>query len=84
MGLINEVTDIQIYPSISVAKQDGNFITTSVLERDGVTTKGWDVQMICKDQSTSWLLMDEYKAEKPIELAEYAFAKGLAVDPVFM
>ena len=28
--------------------------------------------------------MDEYKAEKPIELAEYAIAKGLAVDPVFM
>ena len=70
MGLINEVTNIQKYPSIAIAKEDGTFITALGQYRYVVINKGWDVQIRWKDQSTSWLLMAEVKAGNHIELAE--------------
>ena len=57
MGLIDELIDIRKYPSIAAAKKDGNFITASGQERNIMNTKGCDVQILWKDQSTSWLLM---------------------------
>ena len=66
MVLIDEVIDIQKYPSIAIAKEDGNFITDSGKERDIMTTKGWDVQILWKDQSISWLPISEVKAINPI------------------
>ena len=70
MGLIDEVIDIRKDPSITVAKKDGNFITASGQKRYVMTTKGWDVQILCKDQYTSWLPMAEFKAGNSIESEE--------------
>ena len=43
-----------------------------------MTTEVWDVHIRWKYQSTSWLLMAEFKAGNPIELVEYLIANGLA------
>ena len=77
-GLIYEVIYIRFYPSIAVMKQYGNIITASVHERDAMTTEVWDVHIRWKYQSTSWLLVAEFKAGNPIELVEYLIANGLA------
>ena len=68
--LINEVVDTQKYTSTSIAKEVETFITDSGQEKDVVTTKGQDVHIIWKEQSTSWLPMYEVKSGNPIELVE--------------
>ena len=45
-----------------------------------MTTKGWYVQILWKDISTSWLPMSEVKVENPIELEEYPIYNVLVVE----
>lgn len=48
-----------------------------------VTTRGWDIQILWKDGSTSWLPLCEIKSSNPIETAEYAIAQSIHNEPAF-
>jgi hypothetical protein len=39
-----------------------------------ITTQGWQLLVLWKDKSTSWVKLKDLKASNPIELAEYAVA----------
>ena len=82
-GLIDEIVDIRVDPNVAVPKSEGRIETTSGQLRDVVTTKGWDIQVRWKDQSTSWLPLMTVKESNPIELAEYFVANGLESEPAF-
>jgi hypothetical protein len=47
------------------------------------TTKGWKFCCLWADGSTSWEAMRNLKDANPIELAEYAEARGLLDEPAF-
>jgi hypothetical protein len=48
-----------------------------------ITTQGWTLLVMWKDQSMSWVKLKDLKASNPIELAEYAVVNHIAEEPAF-
>jgi hypothetical protein len=48
-----------------------------------ITTKGWQLCDEWKDGSTTWERLADLKESYPIEVAEYAVARGLNKEPAF-
>jgi hypothetical protein len=47
------------------------------------TTKGWKLCVKWKDGSTSWERLADLKESNPMELADYAVAHGIDIEPAF-
>jgi hypothetical protein len=47
------------------------------------TTKGWDISIQWRDDSTSWEPLKNIKESNPIQLAEYAVANKIADETAF-
>ena len=47
------------------------------------TTTGWSLLVQWKDESESWIPLKDLKESHPIELTEYASARGIADEPAF-
>ena len=48
------------------------------------TTKGWELPIQRKDQSTEWVLLWELKESDPLRLDEYAVANHIDQEPAFV
>jgi hypothetical protein len=48
-----------------------------------ITTQGWQLLVLWKDKSMSWVNLNHLKASNPIELAEYAVANQIVEEPAF-
>ena len=49
-----------------------------------MTTKGWDLCVLWKDGSTSWVPLKDLKESNPIEVAEFAVAHKIHHEPAFV
>ncbi len=47
------------------------------------TTKGWQLLVWFKDQSTAWFKLKDLKESNPVEVAGYAASNGLAEEAAF-
>ena len=47
------------------------------------STAGWKLQILWKDKSESWVHLKDIKESHPIEVAEYARARGIDNEPAF-
>ena len=47
------------------------------------STKGWELLIKWKDKSESWIKMADMKESHPVEVAEYARARGIDKEPAF-
>ncbi len=45
--------------------------------------KGWELCVLWKDKSTSWVALKDVKEGNPIQVAEFAIANGIANEPAF-
>ena len=45
---------------------------------------GWELLVKWKDQSESWVRLCELKESHPIEMAEFAMARGIQDQPAFV
>ncbi len=45
--------------------------------------KGWELCILWKDKSTSWVALKDVKEGNPIQVAEFAIANGIANEPAF-
>ena len=83
VGIFDEIIshrcneEVAIMPGID-AETNINGITKPV-----ITTKGWDLQIRWKDQSTSWIPLSSIKESFPVQAAEYAVANNIAHMPAF-
>jgi hypothetical protein len=57
--------------------------TSSGNVKPKITTQGWQLLVLWKDKSTSWVKLKDLKASNPVELAEYAVANRIAEEPAF-
>ena len=78
-GLLDEIIDHQV-SSAAIPISKG---FTGTDHKPVITTKGWRVKIRWTDQSTDWLTLSQVKNSNPIELAEYAVAKGIEKEPAF-
>jgi hypothetical protein len=62
---------------------NGTVTTSSGNVKPKITTQGWQLLMLWKDKSTSWVKLKDLKAFNPVELAEYAVANWIAEEPAF-
>mgnify|MGYP000261467214 CR=1 FL=1 len=47
------------------------------------TTVGWQLLVKWKDQSESWIPLKDMKESHPVEVAEFATARGIENEPAF-
>ena len=66
-----------------ISKDDGFVITNRGLKRRRVTTSGWKLLVQWKDQSESWIPLKHMKESHPVEVAEFAKARGIDDEPAF-
>ena len=69
----------------AVAKEDGyNVDKRSGKQRRKKTTAGWELEVIWKDGSTSWLPLKDLKNSNAVEVADYAKANRIIEEPAFV
>jgi hypothetical protein len=57
--------------------------TSSGNVKPKITTQGWQLLVLWKDKSTSWVKLKDLKVSNPVELAESAVANWIAEEPAF-
>jgi hypothetical protein len=62
---------------------NGTVTTSSGNVKPKITTQGWQLLMLWKDKSTSWVKLKDLKVSNPVELAEYAVANRIVEEPAF-
>ena len=80
--LMNEITDYRT--NGTKLKQQDVFISTKTgTKRRWETTKGWELLIEWKDGSTNWVSLKDIKESYPVEVAEFALATRISMEPAF-
>ena len=82
--LLDEISDVRRNEH-AIKKSDPNATTTS---KNGnvhhkKTTKGWEFLCSFKDRTQDWVLLKDIMASSPLEVAEFAVARGIHDEPAF-
>ena len=81
-GLFDEIVDHRT--GGTYIKQQDAFLTTRTGTRcRRETTKGWEIIVKCKDQSTTWIALKDIKNSFPVQLADYAVRARISQEPTF-
>ena len=66
-----------------VKLQDAFIMTGTGTRRRRETTIGWELLAQWKDGSTNWISLKDLKESYPVQMAEYAVAAKIAMEPAF-
>ena len=81
-GLFDEIVDHRT--DGTEIKQQNAFLTTRTGNRcRHETTKGWEILVQLKDQSTMWFALKYIKNSFPVHLAEYSVRMRISQEPAF-
>lgn len=64
--------------------RDNKYINTHRGRKLRKSTQGWDMKILWKDGSTSWIPLKELKESNPVEIAEYAMANKIDDESAFI
>ena len=67
----------------AVPLKDGYITLKSGVRKRIVTTKGWNLNVEWVDGTSSWIPLSDLEESNPIEVAEYAIARGISNEPAF-
>jgi hypothetical protein len=84
LTLMEGIVDYRKDEATAVSKQDMYVVTKRGQKRLRKTTTGWRLLVKWKDQSESWIHLKDMKESHPIEVAEFAKARGIADEPAFV
>jgi hypothetical protein len=80
--LLSEIVDHK-KDGTAIDISDGTTTSANGNVKPKITTKGWELLVLWKDRSTSWVKLKDLKASNPVELAEYAVTNRIAEEPAF-
>ena len=80
---INAIIDHKQDPEIVVAKEDGFTTCQRGKRRLRKATIGWQCLVQWSDASETWVPLKDSKESRPVEMAEYARARGIENEPAF-
>ena len=83
MTMMEGIIDHKIDTDVAVSKSDMYVVTRRGQKRLRKTTCGWKLLVRWKDGSESWIHLKDLKESHPVDLAEYAKARGIADEPAF-
>jgi hypothetical protein len=72
-----------IFKDIIDHRCDNNAVLEKHIDKPTRTTKGWFLLVEWRDNTTSWVSLDELKASNPVQVAEYAYSNHLIDEPAF-
>ena len=64
-------------------QQDAFVVTSTGTKRRRESTAGWEILVMWKDGSTTWVALKDMKAAYPVQVAEYATSSRIAGEPAF-
>ncbi len=80
--IFKEIVDHRVGDT-AIKKEEGFTIGFNGNVHPKKTTRGWDICVKWRDDSTSWLPLKDVKDANLLELAQYAVANGIAKEPAF-
>ena len=80
--LLDGIVGLRCDEKVAVKKAD-RYVWVNGRRYHKKTTAGWEVCCLWKNGATSWEKLSDLKESYPIELAEYAMAKGYEDEPAF-
>ena len=80
--LFDEIVDVRI-DGTQVLQQDAFVTMSSGTQRGGTMTKGWELNLIWKDGSTTLNKLKNIKDLYPVQLDEYAVDNRISEGPTF-
>jgi hypothetical protein len=81
--LLDEIMDHKKDDTV-IDKANGTVTLANGNVKPKITTQGWQLLVIWKDKSMSWVKLKDLKASNAIELAEYAVANQIVEEPAFI
>ena len=69
--------------TIAVPKEKGTYHNNAGVERNVITTKGWEVPVRWRDKSTAWISLKAAKEGDPLGLAELVVTIKVQDKPAF-
>ena len=82
--MMDGIVDYRKDPEIAVPKSNRYVVTKHRQKRMHKSTVGWQLLVKLKDQSESWIHLKDLKESNPVEVAEFAEARGIADKPAFV
>ena len=83
LTMMEGIVDYEKDESNAVSKQDKYVVTRRGQRRLRKTTVGWKLLVRWKDGSETWIPLKDMKESHPVEVAEFAKARGIADEPAF-
>ena len=83
LSLMDSIIDHQRDLSQAIPIEDKYIMTKSGQKRLQNTTKGWKLLIKWKDKSMARINLADMKEAHPVEMAEYARARGISNEPAF-
>ena len=80
---MGDIIDHKKDTAMTVSKDDMYITTCHGNKRKRITTCGWKFLVQWKDGGESWIHLKDLKEFHPVELADYAKARGIADKPAF-
>ena len=84
LTLMEAIVDYRKDESGAISKDDGFVITKRGKKQPRKTTAGWDLLVRWKDQSENWIPLKDMKESHPVDVAEFAKARGIHEEPAFV
>lgn len=83
-GILEEIVSFRKDEAVAIPRgEERATATVNGIQKPVITTKGWDVEVKWRDQSTSWVPLKIIKECNPIEVAEFAIANNYDKEPAF-
>ena len=67
----------------AIPKNEGTFITRSVIKRKKRKTRGCEICVQWKDGSANWIALKDLKDSYPVDLSDYAVINNIQDEPAF-
>ena len=82
-AILDEIIDYRKNAAVAISDDDRYIIGANGNRHPRQTTKGWELCVLWKDKSTSWVALKDLKERSPVKVTEFAVANGIANEPAF-
>ena len=84
LTMMKGIIDFKKDDAAAVDKQDGFVTTRQGVKKPMKTTQGWKLLVQWADDTESWIPLKDMKESHPVEVSEFAMARGIDGEPAFV
>ena len=84
LTMMKGIVDYKMDPAVAVPRDEKYLITKSGRQQLRKTSSGWKLLVAWADDSETWVPLKDLKESHPVEVAEFAKARGIADEAAFI